>query len=305
MPVRLLALAVLFLLAANAGAQRPVFEPDDFIDPNMLTAPLFLSQVALGGVWNPSDRFRPIDEDSGLLLLTGSLHVDRFQFAYKHAEFVGMEEPVPLRRCDCPDPVYFPTPPPPGATPDGPSAERSETLQFAFYRTARKRPITLRYRASWTSRTIDATVLSPNGEVLERRSGRDQSFVLDADTHVAMGRHDLWGSLYVARASRSGMPDDRAHNEFAYVARLPGWAAGPFLFRTNLTVGHITDRDVAGLNLVNPRFEAFWRHKRTKATLHFVWSGEWTRTRLEGWQPNHQIAVFLDRTLYVKMFDAR
>ncbi|HYK05925.1 MAG TPA: hypothetical protein VE974_29550 [Thermoanaerobaculia bacterium] len=298
-------LAATFLAALAAEGQRPIFEPDDFIDPAMLTGPLFISRLVAGGAWNPTDRFRPLADDAGLVVLTNSLYVKQFQFDYKHAEFIGVEESQTLRRCDCPDPVYFPTPPPAGATPRGPSGERSETLQLAFYRTATRRPITLRYRLAWTRREIDTTVLSPaTGDVLEHHSGHDQSFTLDADTHFSLFGRDVWGTLYVARASSSGMPaGDRAQNEIAYIYRPPGFAAGPLLVRGKFTVGGITGRGAAGLNLVNPYLETIWRHERTKVTVRAIWSGEWTRSGIEGWQRNHQVALVLDRTLFVKIFD--
>ena len=300
--IRRLTAALLLLVAVSAAAQRPIFEPDDFIDPVMLDGPLFITRLAAGGVWNPSDRFRPIAGDAGVVVLTHRVHFKRLQFDYKHAEFVGVDEAPPLRRCDCPDPVYFPTPPPAGATPAGPSAARSETLQFSFYRTARERPVTLRYRFSWTRRELDTTVISSQ-QVPERRSGHDQSFALDADTHVSIRGRDVWGTLYFARAWSSGLPaGDRAQNEIAYVYRPPGFAAGPLLVRGELTVGGISGRGATGLNLVNPYLETIWRHERTKVTVRAIWSGEWTRSGIEGWQRNHQVALVLDRILFVKMF---
>jgi hypothetical protein len=303
MRVRLLAAALLLLPAVSATAQRPIFEPDDFLDPAMLDGPVFISRLVAGGVWNPADRFRPIGGEAGLVILTNSFHYNQFQFDYKHAEFIGAEESETLRRCDCPDPVYFPTPPPARATPAGPSAERSETLQLAFYRTASERPVTLRYRFSWTYRELDTTVISSQ-QVPERRSGRDQSFTLDADTHFSIFGRDVWGTLYVARASSSGMPaGDRAQNEIGYIYRPPGFAAGPLLVRGKFTVGGISGRGATGLNLLNPYLEAIWRHERTKVTVRAIWSGAWTRSGIEGWQRNHQVALVLDRVLFVKTFN--
>lgn len=299
---RLLLFAATFLAALAAEGQRPIFDPDDFIDPAMLTRPLFISRLVAGGAWNPADRFRPIGDDAGLVVLTNSLHVNRFQLDYKHAEFIGVEGSETLQRCDCPDPVYFPTPPPARATPAGPSAERSDTLQLAFYRVAGERPVTLRYRVSWTFRELDTIVISLQ-QVPERHSGHDQSFTLDADTHFSIGGHDVWGTLYFAHASSSGMPGgDRAQNEFAYVYRPPGFPAGPFLVRGKFTIGGISGRGATGLNLVNPYLETIWRHERTKVTVRAILSSEWTRSGLEGWQRNDQVALVLDRTLFMKTF---
>ena len=301
MRVRFVPLAAVLLLAASAHAQRPIFEPDDFVDPSMHDRPIFLSRLVAGGVWNQSDRFRPVGGDAGLVVLANSIYFQRFQLDYDHAEFIGRDEPKALRRCDCPDPVYFPTPPPAGATPAGPSSERSDTIQLAFYRTGATN--TLRYRFSWSRQPIDTVVLSANGQESERRSGHDQSFTLDADTHFAIGGREVWGSLYFARASRSGTPaGNGSQNEAAYVYRPRGFAAGPFLFRGKLAVGAISNRGGSALNLVNPYFEAFWRHHKTKVNVHLIWSGEWTQSRLEGWRDHHQIALYLDRTLFVKIF---
>ncbi|PYQ28300.1 MAG: hypothetical protein DMF56_15930 [Acidobacteria bacterium] len=297
--MRARSLIVIAFLASSALAQRPVFEPDDFVDPAIHEGPLFLARLVAGGVWNPEDRFRPIHGDAGFVILTNSLHVDRFQFDYKHREAAG-DDPRPLTRCDCPDPVYFPTPPPGDAMPAGPQPGRSDTLQLAFYRTSNA--ITLRYRLAFTRQQLDTTVTSARtGEVIEQRSGHDQSLTVDADTHFRILGRDVWGTFYIARVSRSGVPDKRAQNEVAYVWRPPGWSAKEVLFRTRLTVGGISDRGTASINLVNPYFEALWRHRDTRINFHLAWSPQATRDG-EGWHTNNEIAVFADYTLFVHMF---
>lgn len=290
-------LFVLLLLAGSAAAQRPIFEPDDFLDPGMHGGTIFLSRVVAGGVWNQSDRFRPIAGDSGLVVLTNSLYTGRFQFEYEHTEF-KREETGPCVRYSR-DGRAFPCRDENFQQSTDPAAQRGDTLQVAFYRTGDR---TLRYRFSFSRQSIESE--SFNDGVLVRRSGYDQSFTLDADTHLSLGGRGLYGTLYFARSTRSGMTsgDDDVQNEIAYVFRPPGFDAGPFLFRTKLAVGGITGRDAGGVNLINPYFETFWRHGRTKVNLHLVWSGEWTRAGATGWRANHQVAVFLDRTLFVKIF---
>ena len=54
--------------------------------------------------------------------------------------------------------------------------------------------------------------------------------------------------------------------------------------------------------VVNPAFEAFWHHWGTRANLHLVWSPQTTRSGAEGWETHHQIALFVDRALFVKIF---
>ena len=257
-------------------------------------------------MWNPSDHYRPIDGYAGFVLITNSWYTGPFQFDYKHGEFAGEGAP-PVRRCDCPDPVYFPTPPPRDATPAATVPERNDTLQLSFYRVSgrsSRTPSTLRYRLSFTRQQLDPTVVTSvaTGEVVERRSGHDQSLTFDADTHFRVAGHDVWGTLYVAHTKVSGTTDDRTQNMFAYVSRLPGWAAGPVLFRPKLTIGGITGRGATGLNLVNPYLEAIWRHEKTKANFHLAWAAEGTRSVAEGWRTNHQVALFVDRTLYLKVF---
>lgn len=111
----------------------------------------------------------------------------------------------------------------------------------------------------------------------------------------------MWGTLYFARTSRSGTPYDRAQNELAYVSHFPGWSAGEVLFRTKLTVGVLSGRGATGLNLINPYFETFWRHRGANVNFHLVWSPQATRNG-QGWQTTNEIALFADRTLYLKMF---
>lgn len=302
MRIRLLAAALLLLPAVSASAQRPLFDADDFLDPAMLTGPLFVSTLVAGGVANPADRYRPLEGDTGVMVLTNSFHFKRVQFAYRHTEFVGLDAAPPLHQCDCPDPVYFPTPPPARATPAGPSARRSETLQFAVYRTSGERPVTLRYNLEWTWRQLDTTVISPQ-QASEHRFGRDQSVTLDADTHFSAYGRDVWGTVYFAHASTSGLPTGkRAQNEIGFVYRPPAVPVGPFFVLGKVTAGGISGRGATGFNLFNPYVEAIWHSERTKVTVRAIASVEWTRSGLEGWERNDQAALVLDRVLFVKGF---
>lgn len=306
MMFRRILLCAALLAAIPVRAQRPIVEPDDFVDPAMYDGLLFLSRAVLGGVANPSSHYRPHDENAGFVLITNSLYAGSFQFDYKHLELFGDDE-APSQRCDCPEPVYFPTAPPPRATPDAPPLGRSDTLQVAFYRISgpdSPSPATLRYRASFSRQQIATVVTSPaTDSVVERHSGRDQSFTLDADTHLRLGSHELWGSLYFTQTSLTETPAaDHSQNEVGYVSRPPGRAIGRVLLRPRFTIAHITGRGAPGLNVLNPYLEAVWRHEKTRVSVHLAWSGEWTKSSLEGWRPNHQIAVFVDRTLYVKSF---
>jgi hypothetical protein len=163
----------------------------------------------------------------------------------------------------------------------------------------------LRYRATLARQTIGTKIISQTGETLSRMSGREQSFGLDADTYVRIGRHDLFGSLAFARTARSGTTDDRRQSELTYTSRFPAIAAGKVLLRSTLTVGGVSDRGVTGLNVVNPMFEAFFHDWKTRANLHLIWSPQATRSRDRGWETHHQIAFFVDRALKVHLFRPR
>lgn len=70
-------------------------------------------------------------------------------------------------------------------------------------------------------------------------------------------------------------------------------------------VGGVAGRGASGLNIVNPAFDAFWHDPKTRANIHLVWSPLAARSGAEGWQTHHQIALFVDRALYVKLFRPR
>lgn len=298
----------LLLLAITAGAQqRPIFDPDDFVDSRQHEGNVFISRLVLGAARNFIDDYRPLGQDAGFLHLTNSLYWKRWQFDYKHSEVRGENDPPDPLRCGCNPPIYFPTPPPPGATPAPPRPGSRDTLQLGWYHQVpggpAEPPIMLRYRMSLSRQTIHTDIRSfVTGEVVEERSGRETSIGLDADTHLRIRGHDVWGSLLYARTVRSGTLDDRKQQELAHMSRFPGRAVGPVLLRATLTVGGISGRGAAGLNLVNPAFEAFWHDHATRANVHLVWSPQSIRSGAAGWETRHQIAVFVDRALYVKLF---
>ena len=77
------------------------------------------------------------------------------------------------------------------------------------------------------------------------------------------------------------------------------------LLRATLTVGGLSNRCGTALNVVNPAFEAFWHNSKTRANFHFVWSPQSTNSGNGGWETHHQVAGFVDRTLYVHLFHAK
>jgi hypothetical protein len=163
-----------------------------------------------------------------------------------------------------------------------------------------------RYRLTISREPIDTVIRAfATGEVVSRLSGREQSIGLDADTYVPIGRYDIYGSLLYARTVRSGTTDNRSQSEFAYMSRFPGIAVHDVLLRATLTVGGVSNRGGTALNVINPAFEAFWHNSRTRANFHFVWSPQSTNSANGGWETHHQIAIFVDRALYVHLFHAQ
>ena len=98
-------------IAASAGAQqRPIFDPDDVVDPRQRAGKVFISRLVLGGASGFVDDYRPLHQNTGFLHLTNTLYWGNIQFDYKHSEVVGKDMPVSVCKCNG-NPVYFPTPP--------------------------------------------------------------------------------------------------------------------------------------------------------------------------------------------------
>jgi hypothetical protein len=180
-------------------------------------------------------------------------------------------------------------------------------VEVGFYRRkpvgAADPPIALRTRLSFSRESFTTNIRSfTTGEIVERRSGHDQSIGVDADTHFVIRGRNVWGSLLYARTSTSGtIAADRTQQEFAYTARPPGFSVWRMLARATLTVGAVTNRGGTALNVVNPAFEAFWHDHATQANVHLVWSPLTMRDGAKGWRIRHQIALFVDRKLYMKL----
>jgi hypothetical protein len=311
MRILLLGTLAFFFGSSVFAQQRSVFDPDDSVDPRRLDGTLFISSLIAGAAANFVDNYRPIHHHAGFLLFTNSLYWSGYQFDYKRSEVRGGSAP-PVLECRCPNPIYFPTPPPPGSTPAAPTPGSKDTMQFAFYgpgvfggRPAEP-PVMLRYRLSISRQPIDTVIKSSaTAAVLSRLSGREQSIGLDADTYFPIGRHDFYGSLLFARTVRSGTTDNRSQTELAYMSRFPGIVFHNILMRATLTIGGVSGRAGTALNIVNPAFEAFWHDPKTRANFHFVWSPQSTNSGNGGWETHHQIAFFVDRALYVHLFRAR
>jgi len=299
---------VVSLLATSVAAQpRPIFDPDDAVDPRQHDGALFISRLALGGGANLTDDYRPLRNGGGFFQLANSFYWKQIQLDYKRSKIFDNDDKVELQRCGCQPPIDFPTPPSAGSTPLAPPQSSKDTLQFAFYYSvpgrAAEPPVMLRVRLTGSRQNIDSVVRSfATQEVVERRSGREQSFGVNADIYFRVGPHNVWGEVFYARTAQSGMMANRSQSELAYMSRFPAVVAGPLILRALLTVGAVTNRGVTGLNIVNPAFEAFWHLQTSRANLHLVWSPQSTRSGTGGWETHQQLALFVDRALFVHLF---
>jgi hypothetical protein len=305
-----LSVVLALILGAAAAAQpRPIFEPDDFLDPRELPGTFFISRIVAGGTRSYIDDLRPSGQDVTFLVLTNSVYWNNLQFDYKHIEVKAENDPPDVTLCGCSsreNPIYFPTPPPRNATPNPPPPGARDTFQVARYftwgRSADGAPIVLRSRLSYSRQAIDTDVTSATTGEQTRLSGLETSFGLDTDTHFRIGGRDFFGSLLVARNGRSGTTEDRSYNEVTYTSRPPAVSWKQVHFRGTLTVGRVTGRGGPFVNVIGPAVEAFWHDHHTRANVHVVVNPLTTRDGDGGWNTTSQIAMFVDRALYLKIF---
>ncbi len=269
---------------------------------------VFASRLIVGGAAGFIDRFRPAHQSAHFLEVANSIYGPRFQFDYKHSDVRG-DNPPPVVVCPCTPPIYFPTPPSDRSTPAAPPPGPRETLQFAFYRPtpsgSADAPPMLRYRFSWTRQPIATTVRFLNtDQIAAQLSGDEQTFGLDADIYRRLGGHNLRGSIFIARTLRSGTTDNRSQTEVTWMSRFPPLAYKQLLFRATLAVGGVSGRGATGLNVVNPAFEAFLHDYHTRANIHLVWNPQSTKSGIQGWRVRHQVALFVDRVLYLRILPA-
>jgi len=308
--IRICAVLVVLFATAAAAQPRPIFDPDDFLDPRPHdNVPVFASRLVIGAAWSFVDDYRPANQDAGFVHVTNSFYIRRLQFDYKHSEILG-DDPPPVHVCACDPPIFFPTPPPRDATPAAPPPGSKDALQVAFYAPALWGidgiPVMMRYRLTWSRQTIDTDISLPlTNEIVSRRSGREQTFGLDADTYFRFRGRAVYGSVQYSRNSRRGTTDDRMQHELVYTNRFPGTAWKRVLFRPTLTLGGVSNRGGTAINLVSPSFEAFLHERVTRANFHLVWNPQITNSGTSGWNTTHQVAIFVDRKLFLKLFRPR
>lgn len=313
MPVGKLIFVLAALLCTAAQAQvRPIFDPDDFLDAREHQFPVFISRLVAGGARGFIDDFRPLHQDVGFVHVANAFYWSRFELDYKRSEVraENANSPRRLQGCLCVPPVFFPTPPSRDEIPAPPLPAAKDSLQFGWYRTQRgdpaDPPVMLRTRLSIARQKVEeAATFLDTGHPAIRFHGREQSIGLDAETFFRIGGHNVFGSVMIARTTRSGTSDNRSQTEIAYVSRPPGRAIGKVLVRATVTIGGVTGRGANGVNVINPAFEAFWHQPVTDANVHLIWSPVAMRSGGQGWTTHHQIVLFVDRALYVKLFKPR
>jgi hypothetical protein len=293
---------VLLLFAVSAAAQqREVYQSDDFVDPRHHTMPVFVSRLTLAATRGLIDDYQVLGGNATFIRITNTLYRDNWEFGLHHTEEIA--DAPRIFGCDCQPPIYFPTPPPSGTPPVGPK----NTVQFGRYYALKlsknEPPNMIRTRLTYSRQHVGDEIRSvTTGEVTGHRNGHEQSVGIDTDLRLPIGGHMLWGTVAYAQTWSSGTAHDHRQQEILYIARPPGWSAGPVLMRTTLTVGGVSNRGGTALNVINPAFEAFWHSQATKANLRLVWSPQLMRDRASGWQGHGQLALSVDRALWVHMF---
>jgi hypothetical protein len=299
--------AAVVILCTSATAQiRPIFDPDDFVDPRQHEGPVFGSRLVAGAASDFVDDYRPLNQSASFLHLVNSFYWKSFELDYKHSEVFADRGSREVTSCGCSPPIYFPTPSTGDSTPSAPPQSSKETVQFGWYHSVSggpvDPPVMLRYRLSWSRQAVHTTVRSGStDDIIARLSGREQSLGIDADTFFRVRGHDIYGSVFYAQNVRSGTIDDRRQQELAYMARFPGTSYKSILMRATMTVGAISNRGAAGLNLVNPAFEALWHHHASRVNVHLIWSPLAMRSGAAGWETHQQVVIYVDRG-YVKLF---
>lgn len=313
--IRTATILVAFLTAATALAQQPLFDPDDFLDPRETGGrPAFVSRVIIGGASNMSgDGFRPLGKQTGYVHLSNSFYWRSIQFDYKRSETRaedGEAAQWEFPDDDSNDRRFEQVRP---ATP-----KSKDTLNASWYWPVPAGggiPAMLRSRLTYTTQSIDneiasVTNASPPMNTTVRVSSTERTYAFDTDTWFRIAGHDVFGSLAISGTKTTGLPSyleaERDVRTIAYTNRFPAFSYDParIVIRPTFTVGGISNRGGSAVNLVNPSIEIFRPFIRTGANLHVIYSPQWAVDENDRWQTTHQVAVYVDRALFVKVFGA-
>jgi hypothetical protein len=328
--IRIAAVLLALLTTVAASAQDPLFDPDDFLDPRTTNGrPVFISRIVVGGASNMSgDGFRPLAEHVGYLHLANSFSWRSVQFDYKRTQMKAadgaaavlritevrgapIDEGIEVLRFETSTSVEQTR----KATP-----KSKDTLHAAWYWPVPAGggiAVMIRSRVTFATQPIETdlvkVVINYDGNdndntpttttTTERVSGHERTFALDTDTWFRIAGHNVFGSLAVSETKTTGTLADRKERALTYTNRFPSVSLDKarILIRPTLTVGGITGRDSSGVNLVNPAIEIFRPFAQTGANLHVIWSPQWTANGND-WKVKHQVAVLIDRALFVKVF---
>jgi hypothetical protein len=313
--IRTAAVLVAFLTALTVSAQRPLFDPDDFLDPRATGGrPVFISRLVLGAGSNlAGDGFRPLGENLGYLHLANSFSWRSVQFDYKRSQMKA--EDGEAARWEFTqnngDGPLVPSGQTRNATPTS-----KDTLHAAWYWPVAAGggvPVMLRSRVTFSTQPLETDAVYQSQK--QRVSGRERSFALDTDTWFRIAGHDVFGTLVFAETKTTTNVDeglveinegplgDRKERALTYTNRFPALSLDRprILIRPTLTLGGISNRGGAALNVVNPAVELFRPFPRTGANLHVIYSPQWV-VENQRWKTTHQFAVLIDRTLFVKVF---
>jgi hypothetical protein len=133
---------------------------------------------------------------------------------------------------------------------------------------------------------------------------------VDTETWFRIAGRDVYGSLAISGAKMMHTLGNRDESALTYTNRFPSLPLNRARIPT-LTVGGISNRAGSAVNLVRPAIEIFRPFARTGANLHVIYGAQWTvervvnpETEVAGgrWKVRHQVAVLIDRALFVKIF---
>ena len=312
--IRIAIVTVALFTAITASAQRPLFDPDDFLDPRETGGrPVLISRIVVGAASNMNgDGFRPLGDDLRYVHLANSFSWKSVQFDYKRSEMRAEDgEAAQWEREFQLEGQFVSFRQTRNATP-----KSKDTLNAAWYWPVPGGggvPIMLRSRVTFSTQKIETFV--EGGPIPDTQtSNRERTFALDTDTWFRIAGHDIFGSLAYSQTKTSGPPTNpntvqseaRSNPDvriLTYTNRFPAFSddRAKIVVRPTLTIGGISDRGGRSLNLVNPAIEIFRPFVSSGANLHVIWSPQWVATGND-WKMTHQVAVLVDRALFVKVF---
>jgi hypothetical protein len=319
--IRAAAVTFALLTALSASAQWPIIDPDDFLNPRTTGGrPVLLSRIVVGGASNMSgDGFRPLGKNVGYVHLATSLSWRSLQFAYKRSQMKAEDgdaavwhiiraqtPPISYPRGMAQAVVGIPILQTRNATP-----KSKDTMNTGWYWPVGGGgggiPIMLRSRVTFATQPIETDTVIDSSFVAngttQRLSGRERTFAFDTDTWFRIAGRDVFGSLAVSQTKTTGTLADRKERALTYTNRFPSLSLSRarIVIRPTFTVGAISNRGGSAVNLVNPAIEIFRPFARTGANLHVIYSPQWIASGQQ-WKATHQVAVLIDRALFVKVF---